>query len=83
MAYSVVSHARDAYMPPTSSTPTLFLTTREVAQRLGVSPSTLSRWRKQGIGPDFVMFSSRTVRYSPASMGGAAAPCIDNLLRKQ
>lgn len=33
-----------------------FLTTREVAERLGLSPTTLRIWRTNGTGPRFYRF---------------------------
>ena len=34
------------------------------AQRLGVSPSTLAKWRMTGDGPPFRKLSARCVRYA-------------------
>jgi len=45
-----------------------FLTTHEVAERLGVSESLLKRWRGQGQGPRYVTLGTRLVRYSPADI---------------
>lgn len=38
------------------------LSTRQVAERLGVSTRTLARWRARGVGPKFFTVG-RTVRY--------------------
>ncbi|WP_243640478.1 helix-turn-helix transcriptional regulator [Nocardioides jejuensis] len=42
---------------------TFMLTTSEVAKRLQVSPSTLSRWRATGIGPKVYWISQGSPRY--------------------
>jgi len=39
------------------------LTTTEVAQALGLDPSTLSRWRSQGIGPKVFWLGKASPRY--------------------
>lgn len=39
------------------------LTSAQVAQRLGVSPSTLCRWRAQGIGPRVYWLGKASPRY--------------------
>ena len=48
--------------PQTTGLPQL-LTTTQVARALQVNPSTLSRWRAQGIGPKVVWLSERGPRY--------------------
>lgn len=48
--------------PRTTGLPQL-LTTAEVARSLRVSPSTLSRWRAQGIGPKVVWLARGVPRY--------------------
>lgn len=40
------------------------LTSTEVAKMLGVAPSTLCRWRQQGLGPRVYWLGSATPRYS-------------------
>jgi predicted site-specific integrase-resolvase len=40
----------------------LFLTTAEAANRLGLAPKTLERWRWSGFGPPFVKLG-RAARY--------------------
>ena len=44
------------------------MTTREVADLLKVSPRTLQRWRLTGLGPAFIRFNDRSVRYAPADV---------------
>lgn len=39
------------------------LTTTQVAETLGVNPSTLSRWRARGIGPRVYWLGPATPRY--------------------
>ena len=46
----------------------LLLTTRVVAEELGVSESLLKRWRSTGQGPRFVMLGARMVRYRRADL---------------
>lgn len=41
-------------------------TTREVAERIGVTPRTVKAWRSQGRGPEPVRIGYRTIRYRPA-----------------
>jgi len=36
---------------------------REVAERLGVHPQSVKRWRRTGDGPKFEKLSDRVVRY--------------------
>ena len=49
--------------------PHALMTTKEVAAALHVSSQTLSRWRKQGLGPRWVQYAERgTVRYPRASV---------------
>jgi predicted site-specific integrase-resolvase len=36
----------------------------QAAQRLGLSPNTLRRWRYEGRGPEWVTVGSRAIRYS-------------------
>jgi predicted DNA-binding transcriptional regulator AlpA len=40
-----------------------FLTTRDVAKALKVTPSTLCRWRAQGVGPRVFWLGEATPRY--------------------
>lgn len=40
-----------------------FLTTNELAERLGVKPVTIRRWRQEGTGPTAHRFSNRLTRY--------------------
>ena len=39
------------------------LTTAQVAEALGVDPSTMSRWRSQGIGPRVFWLGKASPRY--------------------
>jgi predicted site-specific integrase-resolvase len=39
----------------------MYLTAKEVAERLRVSPGTLSNWRVQGAGPDFMKMGSKVL----------------------
>jgi len=34
-----------------------------VARQYGVSPALLRKWRRQGIGPEYFQFTTRTVSY--------------------
>lgn len=36
-----------------------FLTTRELAQRVGRSPRTVEKWRPRGIGPAYIVISGQ------------------------
>lgn len=38
-------------------------TTSQAAEVLNISPRTLEAWRQKGIGPPFIAYSSRCVRY--------------------
>jgi predicted DNA-binding transcriptional regulator AlpA len=40
-----------------------FLRTEPAAKFLGVSPRTLEKWRRQGIGPEWVRLGARLVLY--------------------
>lgn len=44
------------------------LTPDEVAQMLGMKPSTLVRWRRLKQGPPYVRVGHRTVRYQPEAV---------------
>ena len=46
-----------------------FLSENELANRWGLSPKTLQRWRRLGVGPLFVKFSKR-VAYPLEGQGG-------------
>lgn len=51
------------------TTPTpLLLNVREAAARLGLSKSTLDKWRCAGKGPRYVKSTDRAVRYDPADL---------------
>lgn len=44
------------------------LTTRQVADRLGLSPGTLENWRRAGKGPPWQKLGPRMVRYPSDSV---------------
>lgn len=48
--------------------PPLLLNVREAAARLGLSKSTLDKWRCAGKGPRYVKSTDRAVRYDPADL---------------
>ena len=41
----------------------LLLNEQEAAERLNLSPKTLTRWRWKGVGPRWIKVGARTVRY--------------------
>jgi len=41
-----------------------FFTTKEAARKLGYSHKTLEAWRMKGIGPAYIRFPNRHIRYS-------------------
>ena len=53
--------------PLPRATANIFLTAKEAADLLNVSPVTLARWRLEGSGPPFCKFG-RTVRYERAAL---------------
>ncbi|HQQ00981.1 MAG TPA: helix-turn-helix domain-containing protein [bacterium] len=40
-----------------------YLTQKETAEELRVSPRTLEKWRRSGRGPRFIRYSQRAIRY--------------------
>lgn len=46
----------------------LLLNVREAAARLGLSKSTLDKWRCAGKGPQYIKSTDRAVRYDPADL---------------
>ncbi len=46
----------------------VYLTPETVADRLGVKPHTLAKWRVSGDGPRFVRVSPRVIRYIEADV---------------
>lgn len=44
------------------------LSERELAARFGVTPRTLQTWRKENIGPDYLIVGKSTVRYRLADV---------------
>jgi DNA-binding transcriptional MerR regulator len=44
------------------------LTQSEAAELLHVQARTLESWRMRGIGPKFVRYTSRAIRYRPADL---------------
>src|ERR1700756_5761562 len=51
------------------------LTTGQAAQRLGLSLSTLSKWRLTGEGPTFLKLGA-SVRYDQEALDAFAAKCV-------
>lgn len=45
-----------------------FYTTAEAADMIGVSVSTMRRWRATGDGPAWVTFGPRTIRYQAGDL---------------
>lgn len=45
-----------------------YLTEPEAASLLDVSPRTMQRWRYKGLGPDFIRWGERKVRYTRAAL---------------
>ena len=41
-----------------------YYTSKELSGLLGVAPSTLSAYRRCGVGPKFIVFGHRTLRYA-------------------
>lgn len=50
--------------------PPILLNVREAAARLGLSKSTLDKWRCAGKGPPYVKSTDRAVRYDPEDLDG-------------
>lgn len=46
-----------------TKSPSRVLLSAQAAERLGLSPKTLKRWRSEGTGPAFVVLSARRVGY--------------------
>ena len=46
----------------------ILLTQTQAAEILNISPRTLEGWRRKGLGPSFVVYSSRCVRYSERAL---------------
>lgn len=46
----------------------MFYSTDQAATILGVSESTLRRWRATGQGPSYVRFGPRTIRYQAGDL---------------
>ena len=45
-----------------------FYTSKQVAEMLGVTVMTLCNWRRKGIGPLFIRFGPRSIRYRKSRM---------------
>lgn len=45
-----------------------YLTTRQLAERLGIHPMSVNRFRMHGQGPVFIRVGTRSVRYSLAAV---------------
>jgi DNA-binding transcriptional MerR regulator len=41
----------------------IYLTEKQVAQKLNISPRTLQAWRRKHVGPPYVRLSPRAIRY--------------------
>ncbi len=41
------------------------LTPTETSRRLGITVGTLNRWRARGLGPKFIKYTARHIRYRP------------------
>lgn len=52
---------------------TLLLDERAAATALGMTPRTMSNWRRVGGGPPFIRVSSRCIRYRVADLESWAA----------
>lgn len=48
--------------------PNRLLTAAETAEYLGVSVSTLAKWRLTGHGPAYSKFQNKHIRYAPADL---------------
>lgn len=44
------------------------LTSAEVAERLGITPRTLTEWRIRGYGPAFIEIAKRNIRYDSSDL---------------
>jgi len=44
------------------------LTTKQLAARLGISPRTAERWRREGYGPPACKLSRKVVRYDESDL---------------
>lgn len=44
------------------------LSTRELADLVGIKPQTIRRWRLEGRGPKFIRLSGSKVAYDPADI---------------
>jgi len=44
------------------------LTTADAAKFLGLSPQTLNNWRHRRVGPPYLKYSARAVRYKVADL---------------
>lgn len=46
----------------------IFMTTDQVADRLGVSKSCLVKWRRENRGPEFIQKGYKTITYKKADV---------------
>ena len=46
----------------------ILLTETQAAQLMGLTPRALQQWRRQGIGPRWVVISARCIRYQRAEI---------------
>ena len=55
-------------MEKTEQRPEPLLTTKEVAEFMGLSAYTLSRYRMDGIGPNYIQVGPKMIRYKRADV---------------
>lgn len=48
---------------PRAADPDQLLTTREAAKLISYSESALNHWRCKGVGPRYISFTKRSIRY--------------------
>ena len=71
MNKKALNNNRSFDKPPSKVIPDLegegeeyYYTTKELSGLLGVGMSTLSSYRRAGVGPQFIVFGHRTLRYA-------------------
>jgi hypothetical protein len=52
------------------------LTASEAAAYLRLKPATLANWRCKGIGPAYMCYSNRAIRYSRAALDAFKAAAV-------
>ena len=60
---------------PRIETGAILLKPQHAAEMLGISKSTLARWRQQGIGPTYIRYETGRILYDPED--------IELFIRKQ